>query len=346
MLAVLGLTGAILVHRDAWIMLPHAANAQITDTARIAATVETLMADPDHRPQSIIFASDTLGLHRLSYGKDAGAYADQAGKLVTRWDSQWERPELWLFDLHHHLFASDTGETVIGVAALCGLFFVISGVILWWRTRRTYEFRLLPRRMSRTAIQRHHRDLGVVVAPLLLISCYTGAALVFRPVTMLVLGPAAPAVIAKSLKAPEPTGAALAGRLDWGAMIREGRARFPNAEPRILSLPRKDSGLISLRLRQPGEWTPNGRTVVYFAADSGRVVQARDALALPAETRGFNTFYPLHAGKVGGLAYRLVMTLSGIAMTLLGSLAVWTFWFRRPKAASMRLKRNSTLVIS
>ena len=113
-LALLGLSGAILVHRDAWIMLPHAGDAQVTDRTAIAASVERLMADPAARPESIIFAGENFGLHRLSFRGDAGAYADQAGNIVTRWHSQWERPELWLFDFHHHLFAGDTGETVVG----------------------------------------------------------------------------------------------------------------------------------------------------------------------------------------------------------------------------------------
>ncbi|MFX6803769.1 PepSY-associated TM helix domain-containing protein, partial [Acinetobacter baumannii] len=85
-----------------------------------------------------------------------------------------ERPELFLFDLHHHLLAGETGEIVAASAGLCGLFFVISGAILWWRTRRTFEFRLIPRRLSRPAILRHHRDLGIVFAPLLALVMFTG----------------------------------------------------------------------------------------------------------------------------------------------------------------------------
>lgn len=330
-LALMGLSGAILVHEDAWITLPHARDAQVTETAAIAATVERLMADPAGRPERIVFASRDLGLHQLGFGKGAGAYVDQAGGLVTRWGSQWERPELWVFDFHHHLFAGDTGETVIGVAGLAGLFFVLSGLALWWRTRRTFELRLWPRRMSRTSILRHHRDLGLIAAPLLLLVLYTGVALVFRPTTALVLGPSAPATIEASLKPPAPIAAKVADRLDWSAMIRTARARFPDAELRILSLPRKDNGLVSLRMKRPDEWLPNGRTVLYFAADTGRLVEARDGLALPAQVRGYNMLYPLHAAKVGGLPYRLVMTFAGLAMTLLGTLAVWTFWFRRPK---------------
>jgi uncharacterized iron-regulated membrane protein len=51
----------------------------------------------------------------------------------------------------------------------------------------------------------------------------------------------------------------------------------------------------------------------------------------PRAAQVFNGAYPLHAAKVGGLAYRLLMTLSGLALALLGSLTVWTFWFKRPR---------------
>ena len=226
LLALLGLSGALLVHKDAWVMLPHARDAQVTDTVSVAAAVTKLMADPGARPTGIIFSSQTFGLHRLSYKDGAGAYADQSGHIVAHWQSQWERPEIWIFDFHHHLFAGDSGEVVIGIAGLCGLFFVISGAILWWRTRKTFAFRLWPKRMTRSAIGRQHRDLGVIMAPLLALSLYTGVTMVFRPTTALVLGPSAPGLIDRTLKAPEPTGARPAENLDWGAMIRTARERF------------------------------------------------------------------------------------------------------------------------
>lgn len=331
LLAVVGLTGAILVHRDAWVMVPHAADAQVQETQVVAATTARLMADPAARPQSITFANAGFGLDRLVFKGGAGAYVTQAGDPVLEWNSQWARPELWLSDFHKHLFAGKEGETVIGIAGLCGLFFVVSGTVLWWRTRRTFEFRLWPARMTRPSIVRHHRDLGILVAPLLALSLVTGAVLVFRPLAAVILGPGAPAEIVRALKPPAAPAAKLADDLDWAAMIRAARARFPNAELRSLSLPRAGSGTITLRMRGPGEWLPNGRTTVWFAADTGRMVAARDADALSATVTAYNALYPLHAGKVGGLAFRLVMTLSGLALALLGTLTVWTFWFRRPK---------------
>jgi len=62
-------------------------------------------------------------------------------------------------------------------------------------------------------------------------------------------------------------------------------------------------------------------------------VATRDAKNLPPAARGYNLLYPLHAAKVGGFLYRFVMTLSGLSLALLGSFAVWVFWFRRLASA-------------
>ncbi|HKT85786.1 MAG TPA: PepSY-associated TM helix domain-containing protein [Novosphingobium sp.] len=339
-LALLGLTGTILLYRDALVMLPHSDDAQVQETVLLAEVTQRLMANPGQRPQSIVFASSQFGLDRLTYKGGAGAYVTQSGDPVAAWSSQWERPELWLFDFHHHLFAGDTGETVIGIAALCGLFFVVSGTVLWWRTRRTFQLRVLPARMSRPAIVRHHRDVGIVTAPLLALSLLTGAVLVFRPMTAVLFGPGAPQEIEAALASPPPRRASVARDLDWGGLIRAARERFPDAEVRGLSLPRRGDGIIAVRMRSPGEWLPNGRTTVWFAADTGQLIAARDAAELSGTVKAFNTLYPLHAGKVGGLAYRVAMSISGIAMTLLGTLAVWSFWFARSRRGAQARSRD------
>lgn len=343
LLAMIGLSGSILIHRDLWTIVQHKADAPVRDTSLIARAITAIMADPVNRPEMITFASDGFGVDRLAYRHDAGAYADQSGKVLVRWDSHWVRPELWLADFHQNLFSGETGHTVVGCLGVAGLFFVLSGIFLWWRTRRTFELRVLPKRLSRPAIVRHHRDLGIVIAPLLLLSFTTGAILVFRPLSSMLLGPGAAVVIAKAAKPPKAGPAKLARHLDWEAVIRESRQRFPNAAFRSLSLPRKDSGLITIRMKQPWEWLPNGRTTLWFAADTGAIVEARDAARSPSQVQAYNLLYPLHAGKVGGLAYRLVMTASGLGLTLLGTLAVWTFWFRRGPHVMRpaRLSQNS-----
>ncbi|MFN2258408.1 MAG: PepSY-associated TM helix domain-containing protein, partial [Parasphingopyxis sp.] len=185
-----------------------------------------------------------------------------------------------------------------------------------------------PARMTRPAILRHHRDLGILLAPLLLLSMLTGTAMVLRPVADYLLAPLSPpGSIERALAPPDAPGGPIAADPDWSAMFATAKQNFPGTRLRVLSIPQ--SGLIQLRTRQPAEWLPQGRSTLWFDAASGELVEARDALAMEPAAQAFNMAYPLHAAKVGGLAYRLVMSLSGIALILLGSLAVWSFWFRR-----------------
>jgi uncharacterized iron-regulated membrane protein len=332
LLAVLGLSGTLLLYEDAWLhaTVPHAADPHRADTGSVAAAVSRLLADPGP-PSSIVLAGEGHGLHRLYYGRsEAGAYADQSGEVVARWDGKWERTEVWLFDLHHHLLTGETGETLAGVAGLAGLFFVVSGVILWWRSRRTFRLRVWPSSLSRAAIIRHHRDLGTVVTPVLFVSLLTGAMMTLKPVSDLILSPlTAPADMRAATRPPDIRGGPLAEGLDWSAMLSTARDRFPGAELRVVALPREPGGLISLRLRQPAEWLPNGRTMAWFEPSTGALVEVRDALALPVGNRVSNTVYPVHAAKVGGVLYTALMTVAGIALTLLGTLAVFSFWIAK-----------------
>jgi uncharacterized iron-regulated membrane protein len=334
---LLGLTGAVLVHRRSWVMLPHASDVQDQSTALLAETAARLMRDVATRPNSIIFASKDFGLDLLVFKGSAGAYTNQAGEIVETWTNQWQRPELWLFDLHHHLLSGEIGEKVVGTAGLIGIAFVMTGVLLWWRTRSTFVFGLWPKRLSRPAIIRWHRDLGVVVAPLLLLSFVTGALMAFRPYSAVVFGPGAPSAIAAAramVPPPYLPARKTVPMLDWAAMIRQARMQFPEAEVRRLSLPSGTGGVIILRMRKPEEWLPDGRTLVWFDPANGRMIGTQDARVLGAQVRADNMLFALHTAGVGGLAYRLVMTVSGLALALLGSLTVWTFWFKRRQGQS------------
>ena len=331
LLALLGLTGTPLLHKEAWLRatLPHATDARIGDPYAVGAALGRLFAEPS-APRSVLMASDGFGLHRLSYpgGSEAGAYATQAGEIVERWTGKWDRLEIWLFDLHHHLLLKgETGDTIAGVGALIGLGFVITGVILWWPSRRLFALRLLPRRLSRAEVVAQHRDLGVVAAPLLAVSLLTGAAMTVDPVSDAIVHAFSPPDEVRTARAAPPAkGGPLSPDLDWAALIRTAQATYPDGEVRLVAVPVKPGELISMRMRREAEWLPNGRTLLWFDPADGRLVAHRDALALPLGLQVANAEYPIHAAKVGGLPYRLVMTVSGLALTLLGSLAVVTFW--------------------
>lgn len=339
MLAVIGLSGTALVWEESWIGLPGAHDPLGIDAARIGDVVAAAAAD---RPglSRITFADHDMTLHQAIYADGGGAYFTQGGQVVDRWADLWGRPELWLFDLHHYLFLGESGKYVTGALGVLLFAFAVSGLVLWWRTRKTFKLRLWPARMTRSAIVRHHRDLGVIASPLLLMSAVTGCAMVFPALSAALLSPWADP--AKAAPAP-PKAAGVAGaRVDWRALMVNGQAKFPNAAPRRLMLPAEPGKPAVLRLRQDFEWTPNGRTYVYLDPATARVLAVDDPAARDTASAITEKFYPLHAAKVGGLPWRLALTFSGLALTLLGSFATWSFWFatpaRRPRrAASARL---------
>ena len=96
--------------------------------------------------------------------------------------------------------------------------------------------------------------------------------------------------------------------------------------------PKVPGGAATIRLRRPAEWHPNGRTTLTIAGD-GTVLLERDAPAAPLAVRAGNALYPLHSARLTGSAMafplRIVMTLAGIGLAMLGSLNVVTFWRSR-----------------
>lgn len=324
LLAALGLSGTLLLYKDAWLRatVPHAAEAPVARDATTAA-VARIMDDRSARPTGVIFPTDSLGLYRLSFNEDAGAYADRSGTIVARWSSKWERVELWMFDLHHHLWLGDVGAKTGGVISLIGVGFTITGLILWWRARRSCALRVLPQGMSRSQIVRHHRDIGALTSPLLIATLLTGAMLTLRPVADFLFWPLSPpGAITESLAPPKAKGGALAANFDWRAMLQTVQGQYPQAELRGMSVPAREGGLIRVRARQPHEWLPNGRTILWFDPADGRLVENVDARSLPLAARAFNIVYPIHASTVGGVIYKAAMTAAGLALTLLGTLAV------------------------
>jgi uncharacterized iron-regulated membrane protein len=323
LLAILGLSGTILVWEGAWISLPGANDPVAEQVQLIGRIAEREAAAGATR---ITFASEEIGLHHAVRAGGAGSYVKQDGTAVASWSSQWERPELWIFDLHHHLFAGETGELVAGWAGVFGLAFVITGTILWWRGRRAFRWRLWPGKLQPGPIVRYHRDLGIIVAPLLLLTFVSGTAMVFKDAAAAVLSPLGKI----EARAKPPKVDPIDGSAPVATMLVEAKARFPAAELRRLSLPTRPGQPWTVRMRQPFEWTVNGRTNLMFDG-TGKLIDVDDPAAGGRASAIYEKLLPVHSGKVGGLVWKLVLTLSGLGLTLLGSLAAWSFWFRKAK---------------
>lgn len=340
-LALLAITGTLLLHADQ--LFRPAAGASRT-VAPMSDIVVAATRNPAARPDYIIFSSADFPFHRVVLSDGSGRYLDNSGATVSEWSNIWGRPELWLFDLHRYLFLGHNGETIIGICALIGIGFVLTGTALWWQRRRTFAPRLFPARMTRSAILRHHRDLGIIVAPILLLSFVTGAMMALKPVGLAMVSPwSSPREINMATAAPSiGVIGAPSPYQDWSGILSDAKRRFPEAEIRLLGFPGTPGEPIVVRMRQPEEWLPNGRTTLWYSPQDGHLIEARDARSLPEGVELLDATYPVHAAKIGGLAYRLVMTLSGVGLTLLGSFAVWSFWFRHRKPDAEKRERTAS----
>lgn len=336
-LAVIGLSGTVLLWEDSWILLDGANDAPPSSPTELSRAIEVAIETAPGLSH-VTFAGEEIGLHQSIYSDGSGAYIAQDGTVIDRWSGIWERPELWLFDLHHYLLIGEAGKTITGVLGLLLLAFTITGAILWWRTRKTFRFRMWPARYTASAIVRHHRDLGVVASPLLLIAAATGTMMAFPAISSVLLSPITPADAKTELPSDL---ASVSKSTDWAAVMANAQSAYPSAAVRRLMMPAAPGEPITIRFRQDFEWTPNGRSYAWVAPGTGTIV-AKDGPAM-ADTASavVEKFYPVHAAKVGGLLWRLAMTFAGLALVMLGLFASWSFWIGKFANRSANILRRA-----
>jgi len=330
-LSILGISGALLVWKYQWVRwtVEGAAAPSATGVKNLAQIIEKAVVDSNTLVNFVLFGDKDIGVNLVSTSPQSGFYSDNLGNVVTSWVSRFERPELWLFDLHHDLFLGATGLWLGGLLGLLGLFFTISGTILWWRTRWRFRLALWPKSFSRIDLAKHHRNLGVLISPLLFVVMLTGLMMTWKPVGMWLLSTFTPVNEMKAAVAPPKIAGGKIANIDWENVIGSAYEQFPEASIRLVRVPKTDGDLIGIRMKQPDEWLPNGRTLLWFDPENGQLVDARSAFDLPAGVQVKNMVYPVHAAKVGGIVYELLMTLVGLVVTLLGGFVVYRFWYDR-----------------
>ncbi len=343
-IAVLGLSGALLVFKDDYLRLtiPEAREAASLTAQDLGAALERIEATySDDGLRYVSVAENGFGLHKAVFHDGGGAYVDGNGETVARWAKNG-RAEDWLFDLHHHLLAGHTGELVAGAAGIAALVLAATGLIIVWPSLKSFAWRLWPRSSARRDLVAQHRDLGIIFALPILVLSFTGVAMVYS-------GPVKSMLYAATASGPSPAverPEAGEGDIDWAAALSAAYAAYPDAAPRIASWPAKPGAAVSLRLRQPMEWHQNGRTYVLIDPATSGLMTMSDAQALSRGDRAFNALYPIHSSGVGGFLYKLASFLTGIALMALGVVGSWSFLIRETRAQQRRTQKQRTLAAS
>jgi uncharacterized iron-regulated membrane protein len=185
--------------------------------------------------------------------------------------------------------------------------------------------------MSRGELVSTHRNLGIIMALPIIFMALTGATFAFPDQTRWLLGAALP-----SQELPKPPKAGI-GQINWSQALTAAQSAYPTATLRRVVWPKKAGDAVAVRLRQPDEWNPNGRTMVWIDPATSRMIGTLDALKLQKAQATYNLIYPLHAAKLGnGVTGRLVdlaTAFTGLSLAALGLVGAFSFLrslLRRP----------------
>lgn len=321
-MVVMAASGSLLLWKEdylRWATPKAAQSVPVRPSSVLAATIDRARSHYGDRLIMVQFATERLSVdqYRLT---DGGAYADPTnGRLIEQWRKNGRFLDI-VFDLHHRLLAGGTGETVIGILGILSFMLVIVGLFLWWPYARLFKPKLIPDRLTRPALLKVHRDMGLVFAVPILLLSVTGTAMIFHDAAkqlLLSLTRENLPVTHKALAKP--------GQIDWRKALAMAEMQFPGAEIRSVSWPKASGEPAQVRLRQNGELTPQGRTVITFDPADMRMLTVTDAMQQPRAIRIFNSFHPLHAGKTWGRTYQIILTIIGVSFLALSVYAFLAF---------------------
>lgn len=213
----------------------------------------------------------------------------------------------FLRTLHTELFVGHTGEVLLLLSGVLGLFLSISGIILWWPTKRSFRWRwVFPAPVKIPYLTHYHRHTGALLMPMLLMVLLTGSIMLWQKLVRPILPPVAVDIHTGALD-----GAAGAPP---SQLLLAAQGYVPDGWPTYIRLPWAQSDTASFRYRLPGEWHPNGRTSVKIHLPSGDVLISTRSDKAGWQQRLVNQLYPLHSGYGMNSFYTLLVLFSGIAM--------------------------------
>lgn len=338
-LLVAALSGSLLVYKKELVRL------LITPEAELPADFNT--AQMAHQLDQIVQTAETgtIRLVKAPNSKEpywtltvSGRNAETSVQLLSLATLEPYQDNLWLLDgmafireLHTELLTGAVGEALLLASGVGGVFLSVTGLLIWWPTRRSFRWRwVLPRPMPMRFLLHSHRHAGAVAALILIPVILTGSVMLWQKLVRPILAPAPATTLP----------ATLVGELVPSRWLLAAAAAVPDGSPTYIRLPGTDRGEASIRFRLPDEWHPNGRTSVTLEATTGKMTLGqRSDKARPAR-KALNQLYPLHSGYGMGWVYALLIFASGIALLWLGVSGGMSYLRRRPARGGLSFPRK------
>ena len=327
LLILISLTGTLLIWKQEYLQLSiPAARAEFQPTPQALAKIATAVESQfdNNEIYLIEFATEDFPLTKVTLSDDRYAYLDSQGKVILQWVLN-ERFEEWLFDLHHRLLLDNLGLTLVGCAGLALILLVLTGLISFWPLRQGFKQGLFPKSSAPPHLRRSHRNLGIIMAAPLLLSLITGVILVFPEQSEnLLLEPFRGEDYSMDF-AEQLDNISGGNSGDWLPSMQRALATFPGSHVRSAQPPNFFSTQRIIGVQQPGEWNPLGLSKVYIDAEGGYMDIRIDSQAQHLSERLYQAGYPLHTGRISNLAYKILLTLSGLLIAILSSIGFTSF---------------------
>ncbi|GAA4356074.1 hypothetical protein GCM10023151_03670 [Kangiella marina] len=252
----------------------------------------------------------------------------------------------WFLEFHHHLLLNDFGEELQGIFGLLTLLIFITGIIKWW-PKGKWGKRVIAVTLSKPkskkwgqTLWQSHRTLGVILCLPMMLLVLTGVGMIYYQVFNTGLNALFPQQKSTStdyqpiIERQNTAARDLDGTME--TRIRELNKVMPEVRP-VMVYHNSDR----LRLKQPEEWHPNGRSYVTFYPNSSRIAEITDYRNETLGTQLSQMIYPLHIAYVGGTTYFSLAVVSGLALIWITVSGVWFWlWCKNKKKYSGRKKKH------
>ncbi len=348
LVALSGLTGSLLVFRDELDAFLHPELLRVMPGDRLVplqAVMETLRQTyPHDRPLYLRLPRTANGVYEVWMNAETGrrVYIDPYTGAILGARLPIHTPMGFLLLLHTQLLSGEVGEIVIGLGALLLISLSVTGLVLWWpgRKKLLHGLRIKWRAGWKRLNYDVHKVVGILAMGCLILTAATGASMVFhgsfeRTIHWLAATP-------PSLPLPVSTVHRGTAPLALDLIVRNANRALPGAETTWISLPLTPEAPVLVRKKFPQEIHPNGRTFIALDQYSGAILRVENALEAPLGTRILNLRYPMHIGRLGGLATRVVQVLVGLTPTVLFVTGLFIWWRKRRTKQRSRLTRPPT----
>jgi uncharacterized iron-regulated membrane protein len=332
LLSLVALSGAVLTFEQPLLRLAHpelTAYALPTLAAQGEALTRILQTPEGKKLRSLALPDAELPVWKGSAPGGGRVYFDPAeGRLLLHREKSSD-PMLLLLDWHTHLLSGKTGETVLGIVALGGLYMILSGVYLYWPGRQRMFRHLRPHRQPATLRWASwHRMVGVIALPLLLVTIGTGTTMAYRG--------AVRSGLAQAFGEPAPRKPqrleSADGPVDWSKVLVAAQAAAPDGQLTRMMLPLREHMPLVMRVRRAGEWNLAGRSTLWIDAPQASVVGGEDARRLGRGGRLANALFPIHSATVGGVVWHALVVTGGLLPGFLLVTGVLFWWRRRHRS--------------